>query len=187
MAKLPFLVEPRLKPRKEIVGTDISGKIEIERKGFLTAAERAFIQSQVNEDDTTQGMVRLTRLIGHEHKIDMQTAYEALTRAMQGETEGALESAIYDKHSKEIEEMISKISSMNERKILVQALCMLLYRVDSEIEAEDVMNMHPDLLEALSDLYMDEETKSTHRLQELTEEDGGFEGDANLIDELEKK
>ena len=184
MAKLPFLVEPRLKPRIEVVGTEESGQIEIERKGFLTASEKAFVQAQANEDDTTQEVVRMTRKLGNEYKVDMQTAYEALTEAMQGQTESELAKKIFDEYQVEISELLARMAALTDRKVLLQALCMLLYRVDSEISAEDVMEAHPDLLQALSDLFVDEENRSVERLKELVKEE---EGDANAIDALEKK
>lgn len=186
MAKLPFLVEPRLKPRIEVVGTEESGQIEIERKGFLTASEKAFVQAQANEDDTTQEVVRMTRKLGNQYKVDMQTAYEALTEAMQGQTEGELAKKVFDDHQEEIGELLTRMATMTDRKVLLQALCMLLYRVDPEIKAEDVMEAHPDLLQALSDLFVDEENRSVERLKELVSE-GESEGDANAIDALEKK
>ena len=66
MAKLPFIVEPRLKPITEVLGTEASGQIEIERKGFLSASEKSFMQVQAQTDDTTQRMVALTRKVGLE-------------------------------------------------------------------------------------------------------------------------
>jgi hypothetical protein len=187
MAKLPFIVEPRLKPRKEIVGSEFSGQLEIERRGYLTAAEKAFVQAQVSEDTTTQDMVRLTRKIGSELKLDMQSAYELLTLVLQGESHTDELKAIYTTHQNEISELLTSMATMQERKRLVQALSMLVYRVDGEIEADEVLAMHPDLLDALSGLFEDEEKRSVVRLQQLVEEDGGEAGDAGSIDALEKK
>ena len=184
MAKLPFIVEPRLKPRKEIVGTEESGQIEIERKGFLTAAEKAFVQAQASEDTTTQEMIHLTRRVGKDQRLDMQAAYELLSRVMQGDTEGKVEAKVYEDYQEEITELLAKMAAMGERKILVQALCMLVYRVDAEIDADTAMQTHPDLILALSDLYYEEEQRSTERLQETYDEPAG---DVDSIDALEKK
>jgi hypothetical protein len=187
MAKLPFIVEPRLAPREELIGSESSGQIKVVRKGFLTAAEKAFVQAQVSEDTTTQDMVRLTRKIGSEHKLDMQAAYDLLTLVMQGELNSDVTRQISKQYSDEISDILTAMATLTERKSLVQALCLLIYRVDSEIGAEEIMEMHPDLLEGLSSLYVDEERRSTERLQQLIAEDGGAEGDASLIDALEKK
>jgi hypothetical protein len=185
MAKLPFIVEPRLKPRKEIIGTEESGQIEIERKGFLTAAEKAFVQAQASEDTTTQEMIHLTRQVGKDLRMDMQSAYELLSRVMQGDTTGKNEAKIYDDYQKEISELLGRMAAMGERKLLVQALCMLVYRVDAEIDADTAMETHPDLLLALSELYAEEENRSTRRLQETYDDE--LEGNVDSIDALEKK
>lgn len=187
MAKLPFIVEPRLAPREELIGSESSGQIKVLRKGFLTAAEKAFVQAQVSEDTTTQEMVRLTRQIGQENKLDMQSAYELLTLVMQGELVSDVAQKVAKDHANDVSDILTAMATMSERKTLVQALCLLIYRVDSEIGAEEIMEMHPDLIEGLSDLYLDEERRSTERLQQLISADGATEGDASLIDALEKK
>ena len=185
MAKLPFIVEPRLKPITEVLGTEASGKIEIERKGFLSTAEKSFMQVQAQTDDTTQRMVALTRKVGTEYKIDMQEAYNKLSEAMQGNMEGIC-GEISKKYKEEIEEVLNYISSMQERTILMQALCMILYRVDSSFDTQSIMDVHPDLIEALATLYDDEEARSTTRLAEVMEIDEE-NADASAIDALEKK
>lgn len=185
MAKLPFIVEPRLKPRKEVLGTEASGKIEIERRGYLTAAERAFMQSQVSEDGSTQEIVRLCRKIGLKHKIDMQAAYELLSEVMAGTASSKAALKIADEYEAEISAIMTEMMDTEARKSLIAALCLLMYRIDSEIEADEVLNLHRDLLEALEQLYKDEESRSTKRLVQLIPE--GENGDANSIDSLEKK
>ena len=52
MANLPFVVQPRLKPVMEQVGSDLSGKIEIERRGYVTVSEKAFVQAATQGNDT---------------------------------------------------------------------------------------------------------------------------------------
>ena len=44
MGKLPFVVAPKLKSKIETLGTEVSGKIEIERKGYLTVGEKGFME-----------------------------------------------------------------------------------------------------------------------------------------------
>ena len=50
--KIPFVVQPNLKPVKEQVGTETSGKIEIERRGYVTVSEKAFVQAATEGDDS---------------------------------------------------------------------------------------------------------------------------------------
>ena len=185
MAKLPFVVEPKLKPITELVGTDISGKIEIERRGYLSVAEKSFMQVQAQSDETTQRMVALTRKVGTEFKMDMQEAYSKLTETMTGSTDGIC-GEISAKYKEEVEEILSYMSSMQERTLLMKALCMIMYRVDSSFDVNGITEVHPELIEALCELYDDEEERSTKRILEVMEIDEE-EADANAIDALEKK
>ena len=61
MAKLPFVVEPRRKPEIVTIGTEDSGTIEIVRKGYLTAGEKAFMQSQSSNDTVLRSLLSLAR------------------------------------------------------------------------------------------------------------------------------
>ena len=185
MAKLPFIVEPKLKPRLEVIGTEESGQIEIERKGYLTAAERSFMQSQLSDDTTTQEVVRLCRVIGQKDRIDMEEAYNLLSEAMTGSAQNKKAIKIAETYAEEIDSILSAMLAAEARKSLMSALCLLMYRIDAEVNLDQVMEMHPDLMDALVDLYKDEESRSTRRLNQLVEEDG--EGTASAIDALEKK
>jgi hypothetical protein len=188
MAKLPFIVEPRLQPKEEIVGSEESGQLKVIRRGYLTTAEKTFVQQQVSDDDSTQVLVRLTRKVGASCKLDMQAAYELLTEVMQGTMTHKLAQKVFDNYSDEINEVLSAMTTIEERKKLVQAFCLLVYRVDPNINADSIMDLHPDLLDDLSRLYVDEENRSTVRLQGmmLSDEDNS-EGSADALDALEKK
>ena len=184
MAKLPFIVEPRMKPVIEVLGTEVSGKIEIERKGYLTAAEKAFTQAQSSQDDVTQEVVKLCRKIGVDLKIDMQKAYKTLTDCMQAEGETKLHQTVSERYAEEMGEILAAMNAAAGRTTILNALCMLLYRVDPKIDAAVVMELHPDLLEALDELYRDEEMRSVDRLEGIGEVE---EASGEQIDALEKK
>ena len=72
MAKLPFVVEPRLKPVTELVGTEDSGKIEIERRGFLSAGEKAFFSNGSQDSNVSELMIGLVRKVSSKYKLDMK-------------------------------------------------------------------------------------------------------------------
>jgi hypothetical protein len=184
MAKLPFVVEPRLKPIVEILGSDESGKIEVERRGYLSAGERAFVGASMTNDDTTSVILGIVRKIAKEYKMDMQECYTLVTSILtQGASEG-VEQEVSEKYRDELNDIIRMMLSQEQRKGFVQAYCMLLYRVNSSLTVEDAMELHPDLLRDLAGLYVDEERKSVERLIEDTGADGTEE---TAVEDIEKK
>ena len=78
MPKLPFVVQPKRQSVLERVGNETCGVIEIERKGYLTAGEMAFVQRQTAQDDSTEMILSLIRKAAAKFKIDAQKAYEAV-------------------------------------------------------------------------------------------------------------
>lgn len=185
MAKLPFIVEPRIKPALETIGSEESGKIQIKRMGYLTTAEKTFTEAQLQSDDSTQKLLTLTRAIGQEFKLDMQKAYEKVSSVLQGDSKDKIDREIQEKHSEELNEIVSSMASAATRKSLVSALAMIVFRVDPEFTADQLMELHPDIVNELSQLYEDEEKRSTERLEQLLE---GKENEAaDLLDNLEKK
>ena len=67
---LPFIVQPRLKPIIEIVGTEESGQIEIERKGYLTVSEKAIVQASMKSDDSLATTMRVAAKIAQAGRAD---------------------------------------------------------------------------------------------------------------------
>jgi urease gamma subunit len=184
MAKLPFVVEPRLKPIVEMVGTDESGKFEIERRGYLSAGERAFVGSSMASDDTASMVIAIVRKIARVYKMDMQECYAIVTEILtKGAAEG-VEMQIAEEYRDDLNELTRLMLSQDQRREVVQAYCMLLYRIDAELTVDDAMKLHPDLLKALSDLYLDEERKSTERLIEDIGSDGTED---TAVEDIEKK
>lgn len=184
MAKLPFVVEPRLKPIVELLGSDESGKIELERRGYLSAGERAFVGSSMASDDTASIIIGIVRKIAKEHKLDMQECYTLVTDILtKGAAEG-LELEVAEQYRDELNEVTRLMLAQEQRREFVQAYCMLLYRVDANLTVEDAMELHPDLLRALAGLYTDEERKSVERLIEDTGADGTEE---TAVEDIEKK
>jgi hypothetical protein len=163
MAKLPFVVEPRLKPILELIGTDDSGKIEVERKGYLTAGEKAFFQAGVAKEDVSVVMLGLVRKIAQAKKLDMQKAYEIITNLMTGSADD--ESAgIQEEYREDLGDLVGLMISTEQRRSFLQAYCMLLYRVDGSITPDEALLIHEDLLNGLAQLYKEEEAKSTEKL-----------------------
>lgn len=158
--QLPFVVKPRLAPLKEVIGSDESGKIEIERRGYLSVAEKSFVQGAEASDETSQMIQGLAIRIGGDLSIDPK---EVLTRISSGQIHG--EMAPY---SDEIMVAVSRIAAFADRRKIVVATCMMMSRVDPKWEVEDTMAMHPDLLNSLELFYNEEELQTLDALEAAT-------------------
>ena len=183
MAKLPFVVEPRLKPIIERIGNEDIGVIEIERRGYLTAAEKAFVQAQVGADDASREMMSLVRSVGSKYKVDFDTAYTLVQNAMQGIYEKKRD--IVADFPEKIDNLIEVLQGSQTRRTVATAYCMLIYRVDSTIKLDDMLESDIEIINGLAKLFNEEEARSVERLKESDEkiETGG---DNPAVD-IEKK
>ncbi len=185
MPKLPFIVEPRVKPALETIGSDESGKIQVKRLGYLTTSEKTFIQAQTQSEESTRKLISLTRSIGKELKIDMQKAYERVSNALQNNPKDKIDETIQKKHGEELDEIVNEMAAASTRKTLISVLALLVYRVDPEFTAEQLLELHPDIIDGLSLLFEDEEARSTERLTQLLDKEET--GTVDQLDDLEKK
>jgi hypothetical protein len=159
MAKLPFVVEPRLKPVMELIGSEESGKIEIERRGYLTVAEKSFVQGALSDDTAITEMHQLAQRIARKSGIKQSDVFQMLIGAMEDEGDNLVP------FEAEIGSALSAMIAYQEKNKLVVAACMLMNRVNPELTMEDVMAVHPDLVDALMALYEDEDRKCTDALE----------------------
>ena len=184
MAKLPFVVEPRLKPVTELVGTEDSGKIEIERRGFLSAGEKAFFSNGSQDSNVSELMIGLVRKVSSKYKLDMKEAYELTSGVISGDSDSSeLTGEIREVFQSDVNAVISAVIHSSARNNFLKAFSLLLYRVNPEITADDVMEVHPDIMDDLVALFDDEEMKSTKRLIAAH----GSDKNEEVIEDIEKK
>ena len=183
MSKLPFVVAPRLAPRMETLGSEASGQIEVERKGYLTVGEKGFMASVGSQDAGLKAIMKTSRDVAKKYKIGQQEAYEEVVIAVTEPDKSKY--PVFDDFADDITGLASIMMAQESRKNLMQAFCLLLYRVNPELEIDDLNQLHEDLIQDLSDLFMDEEAKSVERLldEDETEEDVS----SDEIDAIEKK
>lgn len=183
MGKLPFVIAPKLKSKIETLGTDISGKIEIERKGYLTVGEKGFMANAQSQDTVLQKIMKLSRAVSKEFKLSQREAYDAVVESV---TDAAnCKYDLFKKHADEIAELASEMMVQESKKALMMAYCLLVYRVDEDIDMNDVVGLHEDLINELAAFYLEEEAKSIDRLIEKDEKEEEIE--SVDIDKIEKK
>ena len=168
--KLPFLVQPRLKPVIEVIGSEDSGKIEIERRGFLTVAEKSFVQSAMSEDNSLTELHQLAQRIARKTGIEQTQVFKMITGQIADKKDQLLP------FESEISQVLTNLLAYQEKSKLVIAACLLINRVNSDIEISDVMELHPDLIDELQVLYDEEDRKCVEALEAAAADEPKEEG-----------
>lgn len=184
MARLPFVVEPRLKPIVERIGTEESGILEIQRRGYLTAGEKNFVQQVQQSDSSSGSVIGLARRVSRAHNLGLENSYSLIMSIISGSysAEDELANKIESEFAEDIQKVLSDLTSAQSRLELVQAASLIINRIDNEFKIEDVVKQHPDLIEGLATLYREEEAKSIEKLKTAETEDI-----APSVEEIEKK
>lgn len=165
--KLPFVIQPRVALSPATVGTEESGQISIQRRGYITVGEKALTQEAMKGFHAVADLYSLVQEIAEDVGkppadvlVDLSTApapdYLALWQ----------DAALARLEAVQIE---------NTRRAMVQATAILISRIDSDWTIEDTMQLHPGLVEAISDFYVNEE-KGAEGVIAGAEDNTGAEG-----------
>ena len=165
---LPFVVQPRLQPIIEQVGTEESGILEIERRGYLSVAEKAIAQQATQGDESVRKMYALGGRIARETGNQQLEVMSDLMQAQRPEYMAPWEDEI-------LENMI-EMMAYQERVDIVQATSLIICRVDQSWTVEQSMDLHPDLIKLLSAFYTEEDKRSVEALEKAVQKDSGAEG-----------
>lgn len=166
---LPFVVQPRLKPIIERLGTEESGIIEIERKGYLTVAEKSIVQGGMGDSSGVTEAFLVAKTIGKAAGVNAQQVFEDIT------SETAPD--YLDDYTAEVAKVVSSLIAHEEKMRLITATTLIMTRVAPDWDPNDTVGLHPDLQAALYKLYLEEDQKSTAALEEAAERtDKGQEG-----------
>jgi hypothetical protein len=160
-SNLPFIVQPRREPIIEVLGTEESGQIEMKRLGYLTVAEKMYVQSTVTADGSVAALHRLAARISNETEVPVQQVLQDF----------AEDRAYLKPYSLEISEALTMMMSYQEKLRIVSVAALLTLRVNDQITIEDVMDLHPDLMDAIYLLYLEEEEKSIAAFEKREEDE----------------
>jgi hypothetical protein len=165
---LPFVVQPRLQPIVERIGTEDSGVIEIERRGYLSVAEKAIAQQATQGDESVRKMYALGGRIARETGKQQLKVMQDLMQQDRPEYLSSFEDEI-------LENMI-EMMAYQERVDIVQATALIICRVDEKWTVEQSMDLHPDLIKLLSTLYNEEDSREVEALESAAKQNSGAEG-----------
>ena len=161
---LPFLVQPRLAPVMTEVGNEESGILEIERRGYLNVAEKSYTQSIAASDDSVTAMQRFLTKVARETGMEHNEVLQAL-----GQAEIPANLLAYEEDFTKIANNMTAFQSQYQ---LVAAQSLIVSRLDPEWTIEQTMDLHPDLIADLHQLYQEEEAKILDELEQAAEESG---------------
>jgi hypothetical protein len=187
MATLPFVVQPRRQPILELIGSEESGQIEVERRGYLTAGEKAFVQQVQQFDNGTTEIVTVSRRVARKYGLGMDKAYNLVLAIISNAAteEDELVGQIEEEFAEELTNVVKGLSAGQVREELVMAACLLKYRVNPDFEITEISTIHPDLIGGLAALYRDEEARSIEAFK--TKENEEEAKQPVSVEEAEKK
>lgn len=160
MAKsLPFVVQPRRQPIPVRIGTENSGMIEIEARGYLTVAEKYYVQQVLSGDKTLPLMLGLSNKIAKKFKKDTKEGYTILSNYLQNTCPESQRSVIDENFELEIQELTAEVARMSSMREVAQATIMMRSRIDPDWTSDDTMELDTDLITGLVELYNKEEAK----------------------------
>ena len=166
---LPFVVQPRLEPIVERLGTEETGIIEILRKGYLTVAEKSITQGALNGDVSVRNMYALAGRIGRETGKPQAVVAKDLIEQDREE--------YLDPYAEEISDCIMEMVAFQQRVSIIQATALIMCRIDTDWTVEETMEMNPELVADLALFYSEEDSNTTDALEAAAnEESGAVEG-----------
>lgn len=158
---LPFVVQPRRQPIIEQLGTEESGIIAIERRGYLNVAEKSLVQFAMEDDSSLADMYTLSGRMARDLNLPLQQVLEEITQQPLP--------THFAPYEEEISKVLMQMMAYQQRSAVIYATALLISRVDSDWTIEQTMNEHPDLIAALAELYTDEERRSVEAFDKTEE------------------
>lgn len=170
MALLPFVVQPKKNTEMVRVGNEEVGIFEIERKGYLSVAEKSFVENVTQGSDGVSSLVRLANRVAVDNKVAAEKAYAAITDAMSGKATSKLASSIAENYEEELAYATSRMSESMQRRSIAAATILIQTRVNHEWTIQDTMELDPLLVEELTSLYDREEQREAIETTSSAEE-----------------
>lgn len=154
--ELPFVVKPRRELPKYKVGSEESGVMEIARKGYLSVGEKSFFQGATAGDETIGKLHILVRKICAETELPYTEVFDQLQNP---------ENELLQPYRDDILSMMLDMQTFQTRQEIVAATAMIISRVNSEWTVADTLELHPDIILGLYELYQLEDKRSIEDIE----------------------
>lgn len=185
MVNLPFVVEPRRKPILERIGSEESGLIEVERRGYLTTGEKAFVQQVQQYDGGASEIIALSRKASRKYGLSLDKAYNLVVGVLanSGDHDPELAAKLEEDFAEDLSAVMRNLTASQAKEELIMSACMLKYRVDPDFDISEISSIHPDIIAGLAKLYREEDARS---LAAFSKDDEDKEPKVS-VEEAEKK
>lgn len=161
---LPFVVQPKAEFTEVTLGTEDSGQIKVEQRNYTTVGEKALTQ------EATKGFHAVADLYSFVREIaeDSDKAPEQVLADLSATPTPNYLLVWADDAAGHLE----AVNLEAGRRKMIHATAILISRVDPKWTINDTMELHPDLVEALSEFYVKEEQGLAVDLEESADNTG---------------
>lgn len=170
MRELPFVVRPKAAFRDVEVGTEESGIIKIQKRGYLTVAEKSFVDGVTQGSDGMSEIVTLAKKGARKYKKSTEEMFNVIMDTMSGNITTKLHAEVDDDFGRELSDIAISLSEAMQRRSLAASTILIQSRINPEWTVEDTVGLHPDLLEKLLEFYNEEEAKVPPKAEEPKDE-----------------
>lgn len=167
MRSLPFVVKPKRQFANVKIGNESTGIIEIERRGYLTVSEKAFVDGVTQGSDGIASIVSLATRVGSKTKHTTEDAFNGVMKAVQGDLEDPFAARIREEYPDEIGSILSEMTNAMQQRTVAAATILIRSRIDPEWSVDDTLDQDPELIVAFADFYAQEEAGLLPNADEL--------------------
>lgn len=162
--KLPFVVQPKAKFSEVTLGTEDSGKIKVEQRNYITVGEKALAQEAMKGSHAVNDLYAFVSNIAEDSN---KTPDEVLSDLSSSPAPDYLLVWMDDAAAH-----LEAVNLESTRRKMIYATAILVSRVDKEWSINDTMELHSELVDALSDFYVKEGTGLADALEDAADNTG---------------
>lgn len=171
MAKLPFIVAPKFQTKKVKIGTEELGIVEIEKRGYLSVAEKSFVDSVMQGTDGVAMIVRLANTVSRKKKITVEKAYNIIVQILSQTSTTGVASEIADEYTDDLANIQTQMIDSLRRKSIAATTILIQSRINPEWTIDDTLTLDPDLLQYFVDFYDGEDARTSVEEKEEVKKD----------------
>jgi hypothetical protein len=94
-----------------------------------------------------------------------------VVRIISGAANQEIDAKIENDFAEELSGVLRDLTNGQTHDEILMAMCLVKYRIDSEFGLDQMLELHPDIVSQLAELYRQEEAKSTDRLIDASKDE----------------